>query len=156
MTDRSVNNASFTIEHTYDAAPAKVFAACASAEAKGQWFGADDEATTDKLQLDFSVGGREFFAAAVGGHNYKYEALYQDILTDNRIVATYKMWLNDALMSVSVATTELHPEGAGTRLTYTEQGAFLDGLDQPKDREHGTRELLTKALATYLKGKVRV
>ena len=32
--------------------------------------------------------------------------------------------------------------GRGTRLTFTEQGAFLDGFDDPLLREHGTRELL--------------
>ena len=37
---------------------------------------------------------------------------------------------------------ELEPEGAGTRLVYTEQGAFLDGYDNPDDRERGTAELL--------------
>jgi len=38
----------------------------------------------------------------------------------------------------------------GTRLVYTEQGAFLDGFDDAGGREHGTRALLDnldKALA---------
>ncbi|WP_437679132.1 hypothetical protein [Sorangium sp. So ce131] len=30
------------------------------------------------------------------------------------------------------------PAGAGTRLAFTEQGAFLDGHDAPATREHGT------------------
>jgi hypothetical protein len=45
-------------------------------------------------------------------------------------------------ISVSVATVELEPQGSGTRLIFTEQGAFLDGFDDPAMREHGTRELL--------------
>lgn len=36
-----------------------------------------------------------------------------------------------------------------TLLTYTEQGAFLDGFDDPTLRERGTRELLD-ALGNYL------
>ncbi len=32
--------------------------------------------------------------------------------------------------------------GNRTRLTFTEQGAFLDGFDNVADREHGTGELL--------------
>jgi hypothetical protein len=37
---------------------------------------------------------------------------------------------------------EFKPAGAGTRLTVTEQGAFLDGYDDAGSRERGTRELL--------------
>jgi hypothetical protein len=33
-------------------------------------------------------------------------------------------------------------ERTGTRLVFTEQGAFLDGYDGPKERERGTGELL--------------
>jgi hypothetical protein len=41
-----------------------------------------------------------------------------------------------------VATVELGPEGAGTRLVLTEQGAYFDGLDDTGERERGTAELL--------------
>ena len=74
---------------------------------------------------------------------------YQDIVPDERIVSTYDMHMNGERISVSLATTELKPEGNGTRLVYTEQGAFLDGYDTPAQREHGTRELL-EALAVEL------
>ena len=40
---------------------------------------------------------------------------------------------------------------AGTRLTYTEQGAYLDGLDTPEQREEGTAQLLD-ALGASLDG----
>ena len=38
MTGRNVTHAVFTIERVYDAAPARVFAAFASPEAKARWF----------------------------------------------------------------------------------------------------------------------
>jgi hypothetical protein len=41
-------------------------------------------------------------------------------------------------ISVSLGTVEFEPDGAGTRLTYTEQGAYLDGLDTPEQRQQGT------------------
>ena len=47
-------------------------------------------------------------------------------------------------MSVSVSTVEFLQAGAGTHLRYTEQGVFLDGIDTPQQREHGTGELLDK------------
>ena len=39
------------------------------------------------------------------------------------------------------ATSEFKPDGKGTQLIYTEQAVFLDGHDDPGDREHGTRAL---------------
>jgi hypothetical protein len=41
------------------------------------------------------------------------------------------------------------PEGTGTRLIYTEQGVYLDGYEDPAEREHGTGILLD-ALGLYL------
>jgi hypothetical protein len=40
--------------------------------------------------------------------------------------------------------------GGGTKLTITEQGVFLDDLDTPAAREHGTGELLD-TLADHLR-----
>jgi len=44
---------------------------------------------------------------------------------------SYEMHIDQARISVSLATTELRSERTGTRLIYTEQGAYLDGLDKP-------------------------
>ena len=48
------------------------------------------------------------------------------------------------------ATVDLKPAGKGTNLTFTEQGAFLDGFDDAAGRERGTVELLD-ALGAELK-----
>ena len=63
-------------------------------------------------------------------------------MPDQRIVYTYDMHLDETRISVSLATVELEPAGAGTRLIFTEQGAFLDGHDTPAEREQGTGALL--------------
>ena len=68
--------------------------------------------------------------------------IYQDIVENQRIIYAYDMHIDDRRISVSLATIELKPEGSGTRLIFTEQGAFLDGYDDPGDRERGTRLLL--------------
>ena len=150
MTDRSVTHATFVIEHLYEVAATKVFAAFASREAKVQWFGEPGDAE-NPLQLEFHVGGKETTGGGAPlGPAYKYEAVYQDIITDRRIVSTYNMWMNDDLISVSVATVDLIANGSSTKLIYTEQGVFLDGKDQPEFREHGTREMLVKNLTAYL------
>jgi uncharacterized protein YndB with AHSA1/START domain len=46
---------------------------------------------------------------------------------------------------------EFKPEGKGTRLVITEQGAFLNGNDDPAGREMGTRILLDQ-LGAALRG----
>jgi uncharacterized protein YndB with AHSA1/START domain len=138
----SVTHATFVIERTYPASPARVFAAFADPAIKARWFGADAVSTTE-YTLDFCVGGHEISRGTQpDGHTYAYDALLQDIVPDARIVSTYEMHLDDARISVSVATVELKAEEGATRLVFTEQGAYLDGLDTPQQREHGTRELL--------------
>jgi hypothetical protein len=63
-------------------------------------------------------------------------------MPDQRIIFAYDMHLDDKHISVSLTTVELKPAGAGTRLIFTEQGVFLDGYDEPGQRERGTRDLL--------------
>jgi uncharacterized protein YndB with AHSA1/START domain len=140
MTERSVQHATFAVERTYDASPARVFAAWADPTAKARWFGSTGGESSE-FELDFQVGGREFSRGTANGRNYTYEARYQDIVPDERIVYAYDMHLDDTRISVSLATVELKPDGDGTRLTYTEQGAFLDGLDAPEQRQQGTGAL---------------
>lgn len=143
MTERSVQHASFTIERAYEFTPAQVFGAFASAEARGRWLFAPDEQPKDGDAFDFRVGGRDHFTVAEpNGPTHTYDALYYDIVPEQRIVYSYEMYQDGARISVSVATVELTPVQGGTRLTFTEQGAFLDGLDTAKEREHGTGEVL--------------
>jgi uncharacterized protein YndB with AHSA1/START domain len=143
LTDRSVTHATFALERSYGAAPTRVFAAWADLAAKARWFKRPEEWGSGEFKLDFRVGGREVNRGGPqGGPVYTYRASYQDIVADERIVYTYSMDLDQTLLSVSVATIELWPEAAGTRLVLTEQGAFLDGRDSPDQRQQGTGGLL--------------
>src|ERR1700739_4216426 len=118
MNQRSATHATFVIERSYDTHPARVFAAWADKSAKGQWFGPPGGG--GEHELDFRVGGRERFAASVHGALYAYDALYEDIVADERIVYTYNMDRDGTRMSVSVSTVELLAVGEGTHLRYTE------------------------------------
>jgi uncharacterized protein YndB with AHSA1/START domain len=143
MTERSVTHATFVIERTYAATPARVFAAFASRAAKASWFQGPTEWGPSEHELDFKVGGRERVRGGPkGGPIHSFDARFQDIVPNQRIISSYDMHLDDKRISVSLATVELKPAGAGTRLIYTEQGAFLDGYDDAGSREHGTRALL--------------
>jgi uncharacterized protein YndB with AHSA1/START domain len=151
MSNHIVNHADFTLERTYDAPPAKVFRAFADPEAKAQWFGSPEGWVKEEVSLDFRVGGREVSAGGpAGGPVHRYEATYQDIVPNERIITTYSMFMDGTLTSVSVSAMELVPDGEGTRLVLTEHGAYLDGNDSAAGREHGTGELLD-ALGTALK-----
>ena len=71
-----------------------------------------------------------------------FDAVYFDVIENERLVYCYEMHLDDRKISVSVATLQFKAEGKRTRLSVTEQGAFLDGYDDAGSREHGTGELL--------------
>ena len=143
MTERSITHDTFVVERTYPASPARVFAAWADPKIKARWFGSPEG--NDTQTFDFKVGGRESSSGkSPNGKNYRYDALYQDIVPNERIVYTYDMHLDDKRISVSLASIELKPAGAGTRMVVTEHGAYLDGLDTPAQRQSGTGWLLDK------------
>jgi hypothetical protein len=52
------------------------------------------------------------------------------------------MLIDETRISVSLQTLEFLPKGKGTKLILTEQGVYLDGTDDPAERERGTRQLL--------------
>jgi hypothetical protein len=64
-------------------------------------------------------------------------------------VFTYDMWIDGRHLSTSLTTIALENEGSQTRLTYTEQGVHLDGLDSAEGRAEGTEGLLDQ-LGSYL------
>jgi len=140
VSNRSATHGTFVIERAYDASPARVFAAWAEQSAKQQWFGPEGA----EHELDFREGGREHLLVRAHGATYSYDALYEDIVPDERIVFAYNMHRDGVKMSVSVTTVELIAAGEGTQLRYTEQGVYLDGTDTPEAREHGTAEMIDK------------
>jgi uncharacterized protein YndB with AHSA1/START domain len=155
VTESSVIHDTFAIERTYPAAPSRVFAAFASEEAKNAWGDtgeAGPAAGAPETAFDFRVGGRERFSSEYQGTTYRYDALYYDIVPNQRIVYSYEMYANDVRISVSVATIEFAKSADGTALTWTEQGAYLDGIDGAEAgalRKGGTAEMLD-GLTRYL------
>jgi uncharacterized protein YndB with AHSA1/START domain len=130
----SVEHATFAIERRYPAAPERVFAAWAQPEAKAAWFGNPEHGS----ELDFRVGGWERHEGIdPDGNRYAFTAVYHDIVAPERIVYTYEMAVEGRRVSVSLATVELRSDGDGTRLVFTEQGAFFDGLDTSERRAGG-------------------
>jgi uncharacterized protein YndB with AHSA1/START domain len=146
----SVEHSTWTVERDYPHSPEQVFAAWADTSVKVRWF--DLSATPDPdYRNDFRVGGAETFYMAPGtSPRFTYDAQYRDIVDNERIVNTYEMAMDGRRISVSLATVELTATESGTHLVFTEQGAYLDGLDSAESRRTGTSTQLD-ALANVLK-----
>ncbi|MBD3920492.1 SRPBCC family protein [Paenibacillus sp. PR3] len=136
MSERFVKHATFTVERTYNASLASVYQAWSDSEAKARWF--------SKAEVfDFRVGGREYSSGGPPeGPIFTFDACYQEIVPEQRIVYSYTLDMGETRISASLTTIELIPVEEGTKLVFTEQGAFFDGHDTPEIREHGTGEML--------------
>ena len=142
MSQRSTHHVTFVIERRYDAPPARVFAAFADPAISDRWFVKSNNWPVVEYSHDFRVGGRESGRFSPDGTTMIFnDTVYRDIVPGERIISAYTMSVGERRMSASLATIELFPDGAGTRLTHTEQGAFLDVLDQAADRERGCAAL---------------
>lgn len=149
--DRSAVHDTFTFDRHYDFAPERVYKAFADPTAKAQWFSGPPESKQEDVSFDFREGGKETVTTIIGdGSRIGFIATYTDIVPKERIVYTYEMTMNGQRISVSIATIELRAAtGGGTDLVLTEQGVYLDGLDQPQYRRQGTEQLLA-ALEGFL------
>ena len=148
---RSVVHASFTITRRWNARSARVFAAFADEQQKAKWFARGEGLELVSRSFDFRVGGKENASGRwKTGMVSHFDAVYHDIVPDQRIIYSYVMHLDDRKISVSQACIEITPDGEGARLVLTEHGDFLDGYDDAGSREHGTNFLmdaLEKSLA---------
>jgi uncharacterized protein YndB with AHSA1/START domain len=142
-----VVHSAFTLERTYDAPVERVYRALSDEAAKAKWFGGTEGQWRQiERSMDFRAGGRERLAGRwESGIVSTFDAIYLDIVPNERIVYTYEMWLDEKKISVSLATLQITSAGpARATLKVTEQGAFLDGYDDGGSRERGTGFLLDK------------
>jgi uncharacterized protein YndB with AHSA1/START domain len=152
MSEPAVIHSTFRIERVYPHKAARVFAAFRDSAQKRKWFVEGEGFHVDSYTADFRVGGFEVSHFRFGeGPPMSNHCVHQDIVDDTRMVFAYTMALDGKRFSSSLTTIELVPEAGGTRLTYTEQGAFLNGEDQTADRRAGCASLL-EILAQHLDG----
>lgn len=145
-TQPALAHGTFAIERRYDAAPERVFAAWADPVTFRRWFVEAPGATIHEWVHDFRVGG-------LGGGRYRFggpenpvgfnETVFVDIVENRRIIFTYAMGREldgeHRRESSSLATVQLMADCGGTRLIYTEQGAYFgpDGGAHIPNREEG-------------------
>ena len=141
---------SFSIERTYPTTAARVFRALSDPQIKRRWFAEGEGFTVDSYALDFRVGGFERTRFRFGdGPPMTADAVYLDIVTNERVVFAYAMTMGGAPLSSSLGTMELVPAPSGTLLRFTEHTAFVDGKDGSAVRREGSIGLL-EALAREL------
>jgi uncharacterized protein YndB with AHSA1/START domain len=158
----TTTHASFVIERRYDASPQRVFAAWADPVAKRAWFVEGEGWEIQSYEIDFREGGTEksrfrhlkgeelFGEKTIFGN----ETVFNEIVPNERIIFTYSMDRNGVRFSISLASVELSAANGGTRMVFTEHGAWFDGGDGPQLREAGWRELLDKLDQHLSKGAV--
>lgn len=140
-----VNHGSFIVERTYPQAPARVFFALADEASARRWRAEGEGFTVDEFKVDFRVGGKEVSRFRhQGGPQIQLDAVFHDIIPDQRIIFSSRMGIGPQPISVTLNTVELTPTGKGTLLKYTEQGVYFDDGEMLAGREAGTRELLEK------------
>jgi len=139
----AITHATFFLERVYDATPARVFHAFTDPAARLRWFFKADSWTIHAhTGGELAVGAQESSRFSPPGASVLItnDSIYLDVAPNERVIFAYAMTINDAPLSSSLATVEFRPEGKGTRLVFTEQGAYLDG--NVAGREEGTREML--------------
>ena len=146
MTTSSVTFDTFSLEREYAVPVARVFRVFADPDAKSGLMDETGDGSGGQGGYDtfeFRVGGAERFSfREPDGRLMTYAATYYDIVDHERIVYAYEMCADGARISVSVATLQFVATSGGTKLTWTEQGAYLDGFDHPELRRGGTDWML--------------
>jgi uncharacterized protein YndB with AHSA1/START domain len=127
-----------TLSRLIDAAPDQVFRAFADTELRRRWVRMPGRLLS--AEHDFRVGGGERLEAAFPRLDAEPERLLSTLrylaIDPERLVYGYESTVDDVVRWSSLVTVELHPEGSGTRLDWTEQVAFLErtgdgGADLP-------------------------
>lgn len=160
MTETSVQPfvyGQFSVTRVWKASPRTIFAAWTDPAIKSQWFkGPPGEWEQLRSSFDFRVGGVEIEEGRFRetGMVSLYKATPHFIEPDQRLVYVYDMWIDGAPLSSSLATLLLSPQGAETKVVYSEQIVFLDGKDGTAARKEGT-DVLFDQLGAVVGGKER-
>lgn len=147
MPEPGIIHSTFVVERSYPQAPERVYAAFAQPARKRRWY-AEGDHEIQEFEMEFRVGGAERLhyrfkpGHPIAGSEILNESTYQDIVPEQRIVATAKMSLNGKPVSIALLTFEFLPSESGTNLVLTNQGTFVDWPDGAKMIEHGWRSLL--------------
>jgi uncharacterized protein YndB with AHSA1/START domain len=150
MTQQSVIHATAIVEKSYPKSVDLVFAAFAEPAKKRRWYADRSGNTVETFEMDFRPGGSETLAYRLGpnspfpGALIANREIFQDIVSNQRIVMTSSMAFEGRTFSVSLVTFEFLPTPSGCDLICTHQDAFFEGADGPELRQKGWQDLLAR------------
>jgi uncharacterized protein YndB with AHSA1/START domain len=129
----TIAHATIVMERTYNASPARVFAAWSDVEARKRWSAPADDIRIEYVEADFREGGRDLSRCIEpGNEDYIAAVTYIDIKRDQRIAFVEDIAHGKKRVSAALISVELSPQGAATRLLLTMQIASFDeaGMEQ--------------------------
>lgn len=124
-----------TMERTYNASPARVFAAWESVEARLRWSIPFPEAGAAYDQAEFKVGGLDIMRCGLKDDmRFLAHVRYLEILSDRRIVMAERVAEDGKIRAASLITIQFEQAGPNadaraTRQTVTMQISAFDGSD---------------------------
>jgi uncharacterized protein YndB with AHSA1/START domain len=155
MNDLSFALSTFTIEKYYPHSPEKVFDAFRDPAKKRRWMGGEHDPSSAarkhhgdgfeiiSFEMNFKVDEFERWKFRVpGGEIMRNDTRYHLIVPNDLIVFVYTMDNGNHRMSSSQNTVEFIKDRNGTKLVFTEQGVYFDGIEAARGREKGTRDVL--------------
>lgn len=133
-----VNHTSFVIERDLPGSPAHAFRFWSEHDLKRQWTSCHQDWTVLEDTFDARIGGMEAVRwRTPEGVEHGYRAYYLDVVPGKQIIYAYAMNAGGIQTSAALATIEFVGKRNNTKMTYTEQSAFLDAADA-KGRSRGT------------------
>lgn len=153
MTD--IVHSTFVLERHIPAPPAKVWTAFADEDVKRRWFAEGEQHEVEEFASELKPGADQRLRyrfredTPFAGLAITNEDKVLEIVPEQRIIASSRMTFGDNIISVALVTTELQPEGDGTNVTLTFQGAFLPSADGPEIREMGWKVMLDKLAGQF-------
>jgi len=144
-----------TVSRSLAAPPERVWEAFADLAIRDRWFSIPGEGAVH--ELDFRVGGSEtatgVFAPSGESETVEWHSRIFDLAEHERLVFGYELSVDGLRRSVSLVTVAFAPEGAGTRLDYTEQyvlTAFTEVPGQDEAHLRGSLQFLLNRLEATL------
>ena len=139
-----ITHDTFTIERTFRADRDKAFSAWSDVNEKAKWFvGPAGRWTAIRREMNFTQGGEEIVVGRFDDHGTSgFYCTYQDIVDQECIVYSYRMFVDESLLSVSLVTVQFEDSGTGCKTVFTEQGVYFGDPAAAKGRLQGSQMLM--------------